>query len=492
MHARVAVHLIAPLFAIIPLLLRAPTIAAQPPHPTAYVLPITGAIELGLSGFLRRAIAEAKSTDAQAIILEIDTFGGRVDAAVEICKILSDAKPLRTVAYVTNQAWSAGALIALACEEIIMAPGSSIGSAEPRMGVGTGPEETDEKSVSAVRAKFRAVAEEHGHDPRLAEAMVDQDIELKLVTVQDETRILTPEEIEQAKRRLRDRDIEIVRTITPAGKLLNLSAGEAQALGLATTLLPDRAALLAHLGLAEASVVEPEPTWSEQLVRLVTHPIASSLLLSLGMLGIFVETRTPGFGLPGILGALCIALFFWGHHLIGLANWTEVLLFVGGVILLLIELFALPGFGFVGAVGAAMMLTALFLALVKHPVVLPQVEFGRAVSTISYAFLGTVALGILTLKLAPRTPLWQRIILREREDRAAGYSSAVEHLAPYVGKTGRALTMLRPAGRMEIDGEIVDVVTEGDFVEAGSRLRVVRVEGNRVIVTADATEVGGA
>ncbi len=495
MHLRVTTRIVILLLAVMPLLPGAATIAAEPQRPTVYILPITGAIELGLSGFLRRAVAEARSADAQAIILEIDTFGGRVDAAVEICKILSDAKPLRTIAYVTNQAWSAGALIALACDEIVMAPGSSIGSAEPRLGIGTGQETTDEKSTSAVRAKFRAVAEEHGHNPHLAEAMVDQDVELRLAQIRGADRILMPEEIEQLRNQLPDREINVVRTISAKGKLLNLAAGEAHELGLATAVLPDRQALLGHLGLADARIVELTPNWSEWLVRAVTHPIVSSLLLSLGMLGIFIELRTPGFGAPGLLGLACIALFFWGHHLIGLANWTEILLFAAGVVLLGIEVFALPGFGLVGAAGIILMLVALFLALVKHPVVLPQVEFARAFYTISYAFIATVLLGALSLRVAPRTALWQRFVLNAREERTAGYSSDVAALTSLASKTGRALTSLRPSGRAQIGAAIVDVVTEGDFIDAGSSIRVVRVEGNRVIVAANAAEVptiGGA
>ncbi len=470
----------------------APGVPAQPTEATVYIIPITGAVELGLSGFLKRAVADAKRDQAQAIILEIDTFGGRVDAAVEICRIMSDAKPLRTIAYVTNQAWSAGALIALACDQIVMAPGSSIGSAEPRLGVGASEEATDEKSISAVRAKFHAVAEEHGHHPQLAEAMVDQDVELKLVRAKDRTEILTTEEIEQLKEELRDRDIEILRTVKAKEKLLNLAAGEAHELGLAAAVVPNRETLLEQFELASARIVEPTPTWSEWLVRWVTHPIASSLLLSLGMLGIFVETRTPGFGVPGILGGLCIVLFFWGHYLIGLAQWTDVVLFAGGLLLLIVELFALPGFGLVGAAGAFMMLVGLFLGLIKYPVVLPEVEFARAFYTVSYAFIATTVLGALSIKLLPHTTAWKRLILREREDGAASYTSADARLQRYAGKSGHADTDLRPSGRARIGDDMVDVVSEGDFIVAGSPIRVIQVDGGRVVVARDAADARSA
>ena len=231
-----------------------PKVSSSP----VYIIPVKGVIDLGLSGFIKRSVAEARDNNARAVIFEIDTFGGRVDAATEICGHIEELSDIPVIAFVDDQAWSAGALISLACKKIIMSEGSSIGSAEPRASAGGKPEPTDEKMTSALRAKFRAVAEQNGHSPALAEAMVDKDIALKKVKLNNETAILTAEELELKIDELGQENVVVLSTIIDSGKLLNLSAKEAKELGLASDVLASRKDLLELMSWPEEIIVDTQ------------------------------------------------------------------------------------------------------------------------------------------------------------------------------------------------------------------------------------------
>jgi len=305
---------------------------AESSQPVVYVVPIEGVIDLGLAPFVQRILDEAVATRAAAVVLEVNTFGGRVDAAVLIRDALLTAR-VPTVAFVNKRAISAGALISLAAEKIAMADGATIGAAAPvQMGPGGVPESASEKTVSYLRKEFRATAESRKRPPLLAEAMVDTDVE--------------------------------VPGVKPKGKLLTLTTAEALQHQLADVQADDRAAVLAWLGLAGAEVRQPLPTWAENLVRFLTHPIVASLLLTVGVLGIVAELQAPGLGAPGILGLVSLALFFWGHWLVRLAGWEEILLIGLGLGLLAVEAFVLPGFGIAGVLGIVALLAGLGLSLV--------------------------------------------------------------------------------------------------------------------------------
>jgi len=459
------------------------TLSYSQPKEPAYVIPVKGAIDLGLSGFIKRSLKEAEENQASAIILEIDTFGGRVDAAVEIVDSLEKIKPILTVAFIDDHAWSAGALISLACEKIIMSPGSSIGSAEPRaMGfTGKKDELTDEKTVSAIRAKFKAIAEENNYPINLALAMVDKDYQIQQVKVKEEIKILTAEELEEIKQQYKSRDIQIIKTITPKGKLLNLTAGEAKEFGLSEKILNNRRVVLEYLGLSKKEVVQTQATWSEALVRFLTHPLVSPLLLTLGFLGILFELKIPGWGISGTLGLLCLALFFWGHYLVGLASWTELIIFFLGIMLLLLEIFVIPGFGITGISGIILILAGIFLSLVKHPLSAPKAQLVQAFYTLSFAIIITFVGIILSWRFLPRTGLWKRLVLSSAETKKEGFQSATS-LKSYLGKPGRSLSPLRPTGRAVIEENTLDVITEGEFIDKDKSIKVIKVEGSKIIV----------
>jgi membrane-bound serine protease (ClpP class) len=447
-----------------------------------YFIPIKGVIDLGLSAFVKRALTQAKDNNAKVVILEIDTFGGRVDAAVEICDSLEEIKPIPTVAVVDDQAWSAGALISLACDKIIMSPGASVGSAEPRQMGGAGKDElTDEKAVSAVRAKFKAVAEQNNHPVNLALAMVDKDFEVKQVKVKGEIKILTSQEIDDLKTKYGEKEIEVIKTVNPKGKLLNLTAKEAKELGLAEAVLDKRSDILKYLGVKEANTVETTLSWSELLVRFITHPVISPLFLTLGFLGLFFELKIPGWGLSGTLGVIFLSLFFWGHYLAGLANWTEIVIFAVGVVLLALEIFVIPGFGLAGMLGIALIFGGIFLALIRYPLYLPKIQLARAFYTLGYSFILSALGVLLALKFLPASPLWKKIVLLARENKEEGFASA-QAMDTYLGKTGKTLTILRPSGRAVFEDRILDVITQGEFIGKDRAVKVTTVQGNKLVV----------
>ena len=451
-----------------------------------YLVPINGVVDLGLSGFIKRSTEEAKDAGAKAIIFELDTPGGRVDAAEEILEHIRAVEPILTIAFINDEASSAGAFISFGCDKIVMSPGSSIGSAEPRSSIGATSEGTDEKYVSDFRSKFKSIAEENNHSGNLAQKMVDKDVELKKVKIKGETFILTAEELEEKKKEFKEDEIviEAANIGFQKGKLLNLTAKEAVELKLSEAELKDIKEVLSYFGLKDAVVTKTFPTWSEVLVRFLTHPIVSSMLLTLGFLGLIFEFRTPGWGIIGTLGLLLLALFFWGHYLIGLANWMEILLFLLGVIALLVEIFVIPGFGIIGVSGIILILLSIFLSLLKHgPFEVPQTELKGAFYIVSISFISAFLILLASIKFLSSAPFWKGLILEKRETREEGFTSAPSTLQDYVGRVGKTLSFLRPSGRAIFGKEILDVVTEGDFIEEDKEIKIIKVEGAKFIVS---------
>ena len=427
----------------------APALAQEKQPAIVYVAPIEGIIDLGLAPFVQRVLDEAAEAGAAAVILDINTFGGRVDAAVQIRDALLNSR-VRTVAFVNRRAISAGALISLAAENIVMAGGGTIGAATPvqagQSGAAALP--VSEKTVSYVRKEFRATAESRKRPLLIAEAMVDPDVE--------------------------------IRGVIAKGKLLTLTTEEALRHKVADFRADTLESALLKLGLGGAELRRASPNWAENVVRWLTHPVVSSLLITIAMLGIIIEIRTPGFGLPGTLGIASLALFFWGHWLVQLAGWEELLLAVAGVILLVLEIFVIPGFGIAGVLGIVAILAGLILSLVgagdTSEVVL--MAAGRVVFSLLIALVASLVI----LRFLPRLPFGRRLVLERGLAAAQGYASAPESDAQWLGKRGRASSPLRPAGIAEIDGRRVDVVSDGELIDAGQFIEVARVDGNRIVV----------
>jgi membrane-bound serine protease (ClpP class) len=276
-----------------------------------------------------------------------------------------------------------------------------------------------------------------------------------------------------------DADVEIP-SLIQKGKLLTLTTDEALKHKIADFRANELAEVLVQLDLANAEVRRASPTWAENLVRLLTHPVTSSLLITLGMLGIIIEIRTPGFGIPGVLGITSLALFFWGHWLVQLAGWEELLLFGSGLVLLVLEIFVIPGFGVAGILGIAALLAGLSLSLVGGGA---SWEFIlRATSRVVFSLLVAVGASLLLLRFLPRLPFGRSLILQTGLSAGEGYASTPAGEPAWLGKSGASLTPLRPAGIADIDGRRVDVVSEGEFIDSGVPITVIRVDGNRIVV----------
>jgi membrane-bound serine protease (ClpP class) len=443
----------APVLLAVIVVLGSPPAAAsestRPPQLVVFVARLDGVIDLGLAPFVERALDEAAAAGAAALILEVNTFGGRVDAAVLIRDALLRAR-VRTVAFVNKRAISAGALITLAAETIAMAEGGTIGAATPvAIGAPGGPAQpVAEKTVSYMRKEFRATAESRKRPPLLAEAMVDPDVEIA--------------------------------GLVAKGKLLTLTTEEALKHGIADFRADSVDAVLGAVGLPGAQLRRATETWAETLVRFLTHPVVTSLLMTLGILGLIVELRTPGFGVPGAVGIASLALFFWGHWLVRLAGWEELLLVGTGLLLLAIELFVTPGFGVTGVLGLIALLGGLGLSLVGAGASLAVIL--TATGQVAASLLLALAVSLAMLRFLPRLPFGRRLVLETELAAREGFASAPETDRTWLGKRGTAASTLRPAGIADIEGERVDVVSDGEFIEAGAPVRVVRVDGNRIVV----------
>lgn len=417
-----------------------------------YVVPVKGVIDLGLAPFIQRVLNEAQKHQAAAVILDINTFGGRVDAAVQIRDALLNS-PVRTIAFIDKRAISAGALISLAAQTIVMAPGSTIGAATPVQSgpAGSTTAPTSEKTVSYVRKEFRATAESRKRPPLIAEAMVDSDV--------------------------------VIPDVSEKGKLLTLTTEEALKLKVADLQANSIEALLKELNILDTELRSFTPNWAEEVVRFLTHPVVSSLLVSVAMLGIFLELRTPGFGAPGVIGLSSLSLFMWGHWLVQLAGWEELLLALLGVFLFALELFVIPGFGIVGILGLLALLGALVMSTLgagSHSgfVLWAVVRMGFSVAL-------AIVLTALFLKFLPKLPIGRKLILSTALETSDGFSSAPPTDYQWLGRTGLAHSTLRPAGIADFQGHRVDVVSDGEFIDAGAPIRVLHVDGNRIVVQRD-------
>lgn len=413
-----------------------------------YIVPLEGPIDKGLALYIDRAVSDAEAAGAKAIIFHVDTFGGLVDAADQIRKTILDTS-LPTIVYIDRNAASAGALISYAADTIIMAPGSSIGAATVVEGIGG--EAAPDKYQSYMRSQMRATAEANGRDPDIAEAMVDQNIEIE--------------------------------GISPAGQVLTLSTSEAVKLGVADAEIESLEAVLAYLDLDTAPRVEHKSTTLEQMLRFFGSPVVQSILMLMMLGGLYFELQTPGVGFPGIMSAVGALLFFGPHYMLGLVESWEILVFVLGVGLLLVEIFVIPGFGAAGISGLVLIVGSLGFALIGNIGFMfpPAQLISSAVWTLAITMVLLVLIAFSLGKYAPKSERFSQLILAPELSSAMGFTAA-ESRDYLVGKIGRSLTALRPAGAANIDGERVDVTTSGEYIQANVTVRVVDVRGSRVEV----------
>jgi membrane-bound serine protease (ClpP class) len=467
--------------------------AAQAPGAgQVWIIPIQGDIEPSMTAFVRREIRKAQSSDAAYLIFEIDTFGGRVDSALQITSAIMSVKNARTIAWVNNGessmgvSWSAGALIALSCNDIYMAPGTSMGAAAPVEAGPAGTNAAGEKTVAAVRSQMAALAERNGHPVGIALAMVDLDVELWEVLVNGGTEALTLEDLEALEAAAGGAPgIERVRVISPPGKLLSLTSGEANRYGLAKGMAENREALLQALG-AGGPLNESSPGAADGIITFLTSGPVQVILILLGLVMVFLEIQTPGFGIPGVAAIVSFMLVFGSGMMLGRVGSLEILLFLAGLVLLSLELFVIPGFGVVGISG--FLLIGLSLVFSMQDFVVPRFNWewsllGRNVIVVTIALiLSVTGIAVIAL-LGPKTRIFDRITLKAQiTGTAGGQEAGEEDYTALVGKTGVADSVLRPSGKAVFDGRVYTVEADGVFIESGKGIIVTHVRGNRISV----------
>ncbi len=498
--------------------------SAEPEEPASslvYHLRVFSAIDKVAATYVGRTLSLAEKEGARLVIVEINTPGGPLVGAWEMSdSLLSSRVP--TVAWINKNGASAGAMIAYACKYIVMAPGATFGACVP-IAVSPIPTEAPivlpEKFVSYTREQIRSVASAKGHDADIAEAMVDQDKEIKfsekipsarrekLLGILDGWDKASPEEKEEfkwlldssgefpeGKREALKRFLTEDAKIVEKGKVLTLDTDKAFLLNVA---IGKAAALeeifqlkeIQALNLRRPRVKTMSWSWSELAAKFLSNPLVSSLLLIGGIIGIATELKVPGFSFPGILGITCILLLFFANFAAGAAQWTDLILFVLGVALLLLEIFVIPGFGVAGILGILMIVGSVFMMLLKSPApYLPPTrdETLRVIKWMSSSFiLAAAAVYVLFKLLSPRVPVFGRLVLGTAQKAQEGYTAGDRFAAQMnalVGKVGEAKTMLRPAGKAVFDGKLFDVVTEGDMIEKSSRIEIIEVKGSRIVV----------
>ncbi len=409
---------------------------AKSANQKVHIIPIQDTVEKGLSKFIERSFDQAKSERAKHIILDINTPGGAVDAALEIADTIR-ASDIPVTAYVNHRALSAGAFLALNADQIYMTPNGKMGAAAIIDGDGNA---ADQKSESLWLAEMSDAAEKQGRNPKYALAMADVDIDAKEAGA-------------------------------PKGELLTFNTDRALQFGYAEGEARNIDDLLHKLNLENTSVQYNEVSFAEKVARFLTHPIVIPILLSIASLGLIVELYSPGFGVPGTMGVTALLLFFYGHLVAGFAGYETLFLFLAGIALMVLELF-LPG-GIIGIIGLICVVVSLFLAAGSFT--------EMAISILIATVVSIIAVILLTKVLGKRMKFFKKFILTDSTNKESGYVSN-ETREDLVGQIAVTLTALRPSGTIVLGDERIDVVSEGAFIDKDEQVKIVKAEGSRIVV----------
>ncbi|MFA8344113.1 MAG: nodulation protein NfeD [Rhodothermaceae bacterium] len=410
-----------------------------------YVGKIEGDIDLGLVPYVKRTISEAENNLAKLIIFEINTFGGRVDAATQLKDAIINSK-VKTLAFIDKRAISAGALISLSCEKIVMVPGASIGASTV---VDQAGKKQAEKYQSYMRSEMRATAEKNGRPADIAEGMVDERISIEGLV--DSTQLITLTTDEAIKYKIADFKLSTIDEV------------------------------LDSLGIENAEIETLDSNWAEAFIRFLNNPVISSLLIMIGLVGLFTEVKSPGWGVPGTAGVVALILFFGAGYILELASAFEIVLFIVGIALLLVEFFVIPGFGIFGFGGIALIIISLFLGLISDFPVINFAIIEEAIIQLAISLVLSLLIILILWKYLPKTAMFKKLVLDDNIDATSGYTTdeKYQHL---MEKEGIAHTDLRPAGTAIFENKKIDVVTEGDYVEKSSNVKVIHIEGSKIVV----------
>lgn len=462
----------------------APAWAAEPPKTFTHgvVIRFEGEITRGLHRYLERKLEVARDEGADLIILEIDSPGGLLDSSLEIAKTMQKLPWAHTVAYVPEKALSGAAIAALGCDEILMAPRAKLGDAGPIfMGRDALFHHAPEKIVSFLAVEMRDLAEAKGRPPALAEAMVDRD--LTVLHVED---VKTGKTTYISEREF-DKDPKLwkkIGTVAESGRnrFLTVVGDDAVRLGLAEATIGSREELAPRYGLKQLHVIEPGGV--DTTVEILNSFLVTGLLVVIGLIGLYVEFTAPGTIFGGLVAAVAFSLLFWSHFLGGTAGWLQMVLFLLGLVFLAVELFVLPGSFVAGIGGLAFILISLIMTTQGFLVPQTQGEVETLATTLVMILCSGIAFviaAVLITRNMGSLPVFHRLTLAPPEP-DAGQAGATSGPQIQVGDVGTASSALRPGGKVQFGDRLVDALTDGDFIPRGSRVEVVRVSGNQIVV----------
>ncbi|MEP4534338.1 MAG: NfeD family protein [Cyclobacteriaceae bacterium] len=394
----------------------------------------------------------ARELDVDYVILELDTYGGALNDADEIrTRILDFDKPI--YAFINKDAASAGALISIACDSIYMAKASSIGAATVVTQDGAA---APDKYQSYMRSIMRSTAEATGRNPAMAEAMVDEDIKLD--------------------------------SIATEGKVLTLSVSEAIKYGFCEAQVSSLDEIMQRSGIEEYDVTVFDLSTTEKIIALFINPFVSGILILIIIGGIYFELQTPGVGFPILASLVALVLYFTPYYLNGLAENWELIIFGVGILLIALEIFVIPGFGVAGISGLTLTLGSLILVMLNNDMFdfsfVGMDQIFMAITTTLMGLVGAIIVMALGGVRLANSKVFQRISLPDVQETDKGYSSSFYKSKSLVGKSGTAYTILRPSGRIEIDGDMYDAYTRGEYIEQGSEVIVISDEGTSLKVKA--------
>jgi membrane-bound serine protease (ClpP class) len=408
------------------------------------VMDIKDVIDPRMNRYVDLALTEATKINADIVIIEMDTYGGVLTDAKEIVdQIMHFKKPVWV--FINSDAASAGALISIACDSIYMSPGASIGAATVVDGQGA---KAPDKYQSYMRSIMRSTAEENGRDPRIAEGMVDEDLEIP--------------------------------GIKESGHVITFSTSEALEHGYCEAKVESIADILARNHIENYTIHHFELGFAEKIIRMVLNPVLSSILILVIIAGIYFEMQTPGLGFAGLIALLALIVYLVPYYLNGLAENWEILAFVIGIALIGLEIFVIPGFGVTGIAGIALTVVSLFLIMVNNDAFdFKFVPTNKLVYALAAAAGGTLG-GMIMLLVAgsklPDTRFFRKIALTDTQHRSEGYVS-VQFNESLIGRKGTAETVLRPSGKVMIDGKLYDASTRGDYIDRGQAIEVISDDG---------------
>jgi membrane-bound serine protease (ClpP class) len=460
------------------------TDTAASPRYTVHVIPVTGNVSPTMAAFIGRAIRDGLDSPNPLFVLEMDTFGGRVDAALNIVDTLVGLPEGATIAFVRKRAISAGALIALSCSKLFMRDNTTIGDCAPIAYSSEGPEVLGEKFQSPLRAKFRALAKRNGYPATLSEAMVTAEMRVYQLVFPDTTLYVDSlglVELSPARKAA----IQSQKTVVPAGELLTMDAQEARELGFSSGTVGSVEEALQAMNIKDYRIERVEENWSEVFVGIIGQ--IAPILMMIGFAALYAELKTPGFGVPGIVGIICLGLVFGGQYMVGLADHTELLLIVIGILLLAVELFVLPGFGIIGIAGMGFIAVGMVLSMQEF--VIPKPSFPWQGELLRHNLLMVLlslcgSLVLLLLFFRYVFPELGRVISGPYLSETLASSRIESESRPKVavGDRGVVVNPLRPSGKVEIGDEVFDVTTEGGFCDKGTPVTVTKVQGTRIVV----------